>query len=154
MPDLKISELLQRTPNGAEYFEVIIPPFTSGTNRKVLLSDLSVYINALTIETVTPSIAGGTIDLPMTSAEMIYILGNLGVIKTFTFTGSVSKKFNIKIPMTALVALTFPASVVMSDSRWDGTANTWTPLEIGTYYGTAFYDNTNWAIEIPQIPSA
>lgn len=151
MANLKISELIQRTPNGQEYFEVIIPQFTPNTNRKVLLSDLSVYINGLTIETVTPDVSGGTIDLPMTSTEMIYILGNLGSIKTFTFTGSVSKKFNIKIPMTALVALTFPASVVMSDSRWDGTA--WTPLETGTYYGTAFYDNTNWAIEIPQIPS-
>lgn len=115
------------------------------------LTTFAAYINALTIETVTPDISGGTIDLPMTSAEMIYILGNLGAIKTFTFTGSVSKKFNIKIPMTALVALTFPASVVMSDSRWDGTA--WTPLETGLYHGTGFYDGTSWAITIPQIPA-
>lgn len=103
------------------------------------------------IETVTPDVSGGTIDLPMSSAEMIYILGNLGVIKTFTFTGSVSKKINIKIPMTALVALTFPSSVVMSDSRWDGTA--WTPLETGLYHGTGFYDGSSWFINIPQLPS-
>lgn len=41
MADLRISELTQRTPDGTEYFEVIIPPFTPGTNRKVLLSDLA-----------------------------------------------------------------------------------------------------------------
>lgn len=103
------------------------------------------------IATVTPDISGGTIDLAMTANEMIYILGNIGVIKTYTFTGSISKKFNIKMPMTALVAQTFPSSVVMSDSRWDGTA--WTPVEIGTYYGTAFYDGTSWFLNLPQIPS-
>lgn len=99
----------------------------------------------------TPDISGGTIDLTMDIPEMIYILGNLGVIKTFTFTGSVTKKINIKIPMTAVVALTFPSSVVMSDSRWNGTA--WTPDEIGTYYATGFYDGTSWNITIPQIPA-
>lgn len=41
---LKISELIQRTPIGDEYFEVIIPPFTPGTNRKVLLSDVVTYL--------------------------------------------------------------------------------------------------------------
>lgn len=38
--DLRISALIQRNPDGTEYVEVIIPPFTPGTNRKVLLSDL------------------------------------------------------------------------------------------------------------------
>lgn len=41
---LKISELIQRTPIGDEYFEVIIPPFSPGTNRKVLLSDVVTYL--------------------------------------------------------------------------------------------------------------
>jgi hypothetical protein len=110
---------------------------------------IELYLEQIT--TVTPDISGGTIDLAMTNTEMIFILGNIGVIKTFTFTGSVTTKFNIKIPMTALVALTFPATVVMSDSRWDGTS--WTPLETGLYHGTAFFDGTNWALSIPQIPA-
>lgn len=38
--DLRISALIQRTPDGTEFVEVIIPPFTPGTNRKVLLSAL------------------------------------------------------------------------------------------------------------------
>lgn len=45
MANLRISELIQRTPNGEEYFEVIIPPFTPGTNRKVLLSDIFAQLN-------------------------------------------------------------------------------------------------------------
>lgn len=44
MPDARISELIQRTPNGQEFLEVIIPPFTSGTNRKVLMSDILAQI--------------------------------------------------------------------------------------------------------------
>lgn len=46
MPDLRISELTQRTPDGLEYFEVIIPPFSPGTNRKVLLSDIFAQLNS------------------------------------------------------------------------------------------------------------
>lgn len=42
MASLRISDFIQRTPDGQEYFEVIIPPFTPGTNRKVLLSDIIV----------------------------------------------------------------------------------------------------------------
>lgn len=38
--DLRVSQLIQRAPDGTEFLEVIIPPFTPGTNRKVLLSDL------------------------------------------------------------------------------------------------------------------
>lgn len=45
MANAKISELIQRTPIGDEYLEVIIPPFTAGTNRKVLLSDLYTYVS-------------------------------------------------------------------------------------------------------------
>lgn len=44
MPDARISELIQRTPNGQEFLEVIIPPFTAGTNRKVLMSDILAQI--------------------------------------------------------------------------------------------------------------
>jgi len=40
MANLKLSQLTQTTPNGTEYIEVIISPFTPGTNRKVLLQDL------------------------------------------------------------------------------------------------------------------
>lgn len=40
MPNLRISELIQRAPDGTEFLEVIIPPFTPGTNRKVLLQDI------------------------------------------------------------------------------------------------------------------
>jgi hypothetical protein len=47
MANKKISGLIQRTPDGTEYFEVIIPPFSPGTNRKVLLSDLGLALGAV-----------------------------------------------------------------------------------------------------------
>lgn len=40
MANARISELIQRTPDGTEFLEVIIPPFTPGTNRRVLLQDI------------------------------------------------------------------------------------------------------------------
>lgn len=40
MANARISELIQRAPDGTEFLEVIIPPFTPGTNRKVLLQDI------------------------------------------------------------------------------------------------------------------
>lgn len=41
MADLKISQLIQlTTPNGTEQTEVIISPFTSGTNRRVITKTL------------------------------------------------------------------------------------------------------------------
>lgn len=42
MANQKVSQLTQRTPDGTEFLEVIIPPFTPGTNRKVLLQDIGV----------------------------------------------------------------------------------------------------------------
>lgn len=62
MANLRISDLIQRTPDGTEFLEVIIPPFTSGTNRKVLLSDLvglnehfrGVYVSLVALQTAVP----------------------------------------------------------------------------------------------------
>lgn len=59
MPNLKISQLIQRTPDGQEYFEVIIPPFTRGTNRKVLLSNLIPFRGDWSGTTTLPE-TGGT----------------------------------------------------------------------------------------------
>lgn len=43
MANLKISDLTERTDHtGEEYAEVIVPPFTSGTNRKILTSKLGI----------------------------------------------------------------------------------------------------------------
>lgn len=108
-------------------------------------------VNTNAIGESAPDVSGGSIDLPLTNQEMIFNLGNLSGNKTYTFSGSESKKFNIKLPITGLGAHTFPASVVMSDERWDGTS--WTPSEIGTYHGKAFLDGANWFLEIPLLPS-
>ena len=109
-------------------------------------------INENAVGNATPDVSGGVINLPMTNQEMIFVLGNIVEAKTFTFSDNKAKKFSIKIPITVLPApLTWPASVVMSDSRKVGQV--WTPEEIGTFYGKAVFDGTNWLLEIPLIPA-
>lgn len=67
MANLRVSELIQRSPvDGTEYLEVIIPPFTPGTNRKVLLSDLTA---ALSVPDATSSTKGIAKLYPNLSAE-------------------------------------------------------------------------------------
>jgi hypothetical protein len=67
MANLKISQLTQRTPDGQEYIEVIIPPFGPGDNRKVLVSDLATIIGWKVAGTTTLTgntiIDGATFDL-------------------------------------------------------------------------------------------
>lgn len=64
MANLRLSELIQRAPDGTEFLEVIIPPFTAGTNRKVLLQDLidlagdehfrGAYVSLVALQTAVP----------------------------------------------------------------------------------------------------
>lgn len=64
MANQRVSELIQRTPDGTEFLEVIIPPFTPGTNRKVLLQDLidlvgdehfrGAYVSLVALQTAVP----------------------------------------------------------------------------------------------------
>lgn len=50
MPDLKISDLTQDiTPSGADFMTTIESPFGAGSNRKVLLSDLSKGVQSFPI---------------------------------------------------------------------------------------------------------
>src|SRR6187455_1332234 len=65
MASLRISELTQRTPDGTEYLEVIIDPFTPGTNRKVLLQDALDLITTGT-GTVDTIVAGTNITVDST----------------------------------------------------------------------------------------
>jgi len=59
MANLKLSELTQRTSvDGTEYTEVIISPFTPGTNRKVLLSNLNNFRGDWAGTTSLPTIGG------------------------------------------------------------------------------------------------
>lgn len=58
--DQKLSQLIQRAPDGTEFVEVIIPPFTPGTNRKVLLSDLVALADPYTTPFPRVDITGTT----------------------------------------------------------------------------------------------
>lgn len=82
MADLKLSELIQRTPNGQEYFEVIIPPFTPGTNRKVLLSDLAAILSPIGTSIPYGTTSGtNTYTIAATPAVTAYADGDLFLIK-------------------------------------------------------------------------
>jgi len=50
MANQKISQLTQAVPDGTEYTEVIISPFTPGTNRRVLVQDIVNLASAITRE--------------------------------------------------------------------------------------------------------
>jgi hypothetical protein len=115
-------------------------------------NELKNVINENATETVDIDASGGVIDLAMTNQKMIFVLDSVGGAKTFTISNNNAKEFAIKLPITALPApLTFPASVKMSDSRF--ASNVWTPEEIGTFYGTAVFDGTDWFLQIPPIPA-
>lgn len=86
MANLKISDLIQRAPDGTEFLEVIIPPFTPGTNRRVLLSDLLPSANAAGTDNYTASLA---------SAFTSYISGrNVQIVFANPNTGAVTIDLN------------------------------------------------------------
>jgi hypothetical protein len=53
-------------------------------------------------------------------------------------------EFELDVPHS----ITFPASFRMSDALWDAGTQTWTPFDPGKYQGTAYFDGTNWNMNI------
>lgn len=158
MADSKISQLIQRTPNGQEYLEVIIPPFTAGTNRKVLLSDIIALVAAQNdLDLATTSTAGGTITLDMNSQVQRMFVGStsFGTAKaialsndTDAFESAIALVFNLVLTLTnAAAVLTFPISFTMQDSRWNDVAHTFTPIGTGKHEFSATWDGTDWNLK-------
>lgn len=56
--------------------------------------------------------------------------------------------FRWKFTMAALVAITFPDDFVMSDALFDDATKEWTPLDLGDYSLTAWWDGTSWTASI------
>lgn len=74
----------------------------------------------------------------------------IGAAKTWSFDNDESaKQFSLLFELTTTDQQTFPASVIMSDGRWelDG-AKIWTPLSIGKYKMQGTFDGSNWWVEI------
>jgi hypothetical protein len=94
--------------------------------------------------------SGGTITLAFASSVIKTFKGSASFAgpKTIAHSGDslgVRHVFFFEITNVAAV-LTLPASYLMSDPRFDGTA--WTPNDIGKYKLIADFDGTNWIAEI------
>lgn len=160
MADLRISELLQRTPNGQEYFEVIIPPFTAGTNRKVLLSDIiALVIVGNDLDLATVSTAGATITLDMGGEKERMFVGSasFGTAKAIALSNDTNALvLNLVLTLTNVAAvLTFPTTFTMQvfDVRWNDGAHTFTPTATGKYEFSATWDGTDWNLKVTDVYS-
>lgn len=151
---LRISEMIQRTPQGDEYLEVIIPPYTPGTNRKVYLQDILSMVTSslLTLETV--DVSGGTITLDLNSIDQMMYVGSasFGTPKTIALSNAtnglvIDFKFNLS---NVAAVLTFPTSFTMqtTDLRWNDGAHTFTPSATGKHEFSATFDGTDWDLKI------
>lgn len=152
---LKISQLIQRTPNGEEYFEVIIPPFSPGTNRKVLLSDLANYTRDTVLHVANVDTTGAlSFDLGGALMAILSLPVSFATPKTVSLVGDTNAhKFDFSFQITDVAAiLTFPGNFLMSDTRWDESTQEWEALEIGKYIGAALFDGSNWFLTISPVP--
>lgn len=113
----------------------------------------SSYIDSLTVDTT-----GGTITLNFATKPDRIFIGSASFAgpKTIALSNAtVAKRMQFIFTVTNVAAvLTFPASFVMSEVRWDTSAQTWTPDQTGTFKGEAIFDGTNWILDISQSPYA
>ena len=97
-----------------------------------------------------------TIDFDESYQRIFFGSASFATPKTIALsndTNAVKLDFSLNITNVAGV-LTFPAEFVMSDVRWDTATQEWTPDQTGIFKGSAFYDGTNWILDISQSPYA
>lgn len=123
----------------------------------LIVNGISTSGGANDIDIVTVSTAGGTITFGFGGEEETIFIGSasFGSAKDIVFDDdSNAKKLSFSLNITNVLAvLTFPSSVIMSDVRWEATgAKEWQPDATGVYKGTAFFDGTNWIMDISAAP--
>jgi hypothetical protein len=76
----------------------------------------------------------------------------IGAAYTWTLSNNTyAYKFTFLFEISGgLYVQTFPSSFIMNDVRWDSGAKTWTPQEEGKYKAEAWFDGTNWFLDISQ----
>lgn len=140
--------------------------FKTGQNRGIGSDDMRTLVTDIT-DSLPNTITDFTpVSVDTTAATITLNFSNNGEA---TFYGSASfatakaiahsnagnaAKYNFTFEITDVAAkLTFPASYIMSDVRWEGSnPQEWEPAEIGKYKATATYDGTNWWLEISPNP--
>lgn len=104
-----------------------------------------------------PPITTGNVDFDFQGCEkgLFVIATNLSTATTITLLNtSLAREFTFIVNVTNVAGtLTFPAGFIMSDVRWEES----NPQEFifgdtGKYKGHAWYDGTNWILDIAQSP--
>lgn len=118
-------------------------------------TELYAAIAALSnIDILSVSTAGGTITLNFSDEEQRIFVGNaaFAAAKAVALSNSANaKRFDFIFTITNVSAiLTFPASFVMNDVRWDTSSQEWEPDQTGTFKASAIFDGTNWIMDISQ----
>jgi hypothetical protein len=142
---LKLSAL----PNDNALTRIMVYDNTTGL---VKYRDASSISGGGGLTSASTSTAGGTIDLDMASLAQKMFNGSasFATAKAVTIsntTGSLSWAFNFEVTNLA-ATLTFPANVIMQDVQWNTTTQVWTPPTTGKYTASAWYDGTDWRVNI------
>lgn len=104
-----------------------------------------------------PAITTGNVEFNFQGCEkgLFVILTNLATATIVSFTNtSLAREFTFIVNVTNVAGkLTFPASVIMSDVRWEAlNPQEFIFTETGKFKGHAWFDGTNWILEISQAP--
>lgn len=109
-------------------------------------------IDDLPFVSASPSTAGGTITLDFTNANKGVFTGSasFAAAKVIAFTNaSRALEFNFIFTITNVAGtLEFPASVEMSDVRFNESSQVWTPDGTGKFKAHGEFDGTNWTVTI------
>lgn len=116
-------------------------------------TELYAAVSALSnIDILSVSTAGGTITLNFGDEEQRIFVGSasFSAAKAVALSNSSNARrldFIFTITNTNAI-LTFPASFVMNDVRWDTSSQEWEPDQTGTFKASAIFDGTNWIMDI------
>jgi hypothetical protein len=110
-------------------------------------------IDDLPIAFNTVATGGGTLTFDCSGANwaILALPTSFATPKTVALSNDTrARKIDFSFQITNVAAIiTFPASFIMSDVRWEeDNPQEWKPVEVGKYTGTALYDGTNWFLTI------
>ena len=130
------------------------PSLTELSYVKGVSSALQTQLNGKepTLTSSSTSTAGATITLDLNSLTQKMFTGSatFSTSKTIAFSNATNALvFNFQFEITSVAGtLVFPSNVVMSDTNWNTSTQTWTPPNTGQYECGGTYDGTNWKVKI------
>jgi hypothetical protein len=150
MASLRISELTEEvTPSSTDYVEIIVSPFTPGTNRKVQLGNLPAS-GSTDFSRHAAAVLAGTLTLDMDSEQVRNFDLTLTISSNFTIAFSNDTNMveaSLTLRVTGAITLTMPAAVQMQsyetiNGRWNTSTNVLTLTgTTATRFLIEFYDD-------------